>query len=116
VKHSDAVAREAQALRAEGASYSEIAKVLGLRNGKSAVQGLLKRTLEPLPPPPPEPPSFARIAALPPINRGCQWIEGDVQDTWTWCGKPLERPGSAWCKEHFRRVYAKRGAGKEDAA
>jgi hypothetical protein len=113
-QHSDAVAREAQILRADGASYSEIANILGLPNAKSSVQQLLKRVLPPPPPPPPEPPSFVRPDRLPPINRGCQWTDSTAAP-WTWCGKPVDAPGSPWCAEHVKRVYAGRGRVREGA-
>jgi len=105
MKHPDALARAAQALRANGASYSQIAEALGLANAKSAVQGLLKRNLEPELV---EPPPFIDPARLPPINHGCQWIDGDVRDgEWSWCGARVGT-GEAWCDDHRRRVYVQR--------
>jgi len=101
-KHADSLARTAQALRAAGLSYLQIAARLGLANGKSSVQGLLKRKL---PPPPPwtEPPPFIIASRLPPINRGCQWAFND-HAPWEWCGAKVDR-GQVWCEEHRAMVY-----------
>ena len=37
------------------------------------------------------------------ILKTCQWISGETAP-WVMCGRPTVQ-GSAWCEEHFRRVY-----------
>lgn len=37
------------------------------------------------------------------VLKTCQWISGETAP-WVMCGRPTVQ-GSAWCEEHFRRVY-----------
>lgn len=43
-----------------------------------------------------------------PQRPGCEWIETDGPP-WRRCGQPVARPGLAWCVQHLRRVYVRRG-------
>lgn len=43
----------------------------------------------------------------------CQWIEGPGKP-WTMCGAPA-KPGTAWCPEHYARVYVRRHSMAEAA-
>jgi GcrA cell cycle regulator len=62
-----------------------------------------RKTPKPEPAPPVAPPKPRRDEA-----RGCQWIEGSGSP-WQRCGAPVWRH-SAWCEEHYRRVYVRRSS------
>lgn len=39
---------------------------------------------------------------------GCRWIHGDLKDeNWRYC-QAGQRPGSAYCEQHHRRVFVPR--------